>query len=73
MSVLDVWTIYDHPIDFPNHYIARLHKIENGECNATSEYIKHKSLDALRAMLPNSLNCVGRSDNDLPHIIESWL
>lgn len=73
MRHLDIWVIYDNPIDFPGYYVARLHQVMNGTCNPVDAYIKHVSLNSLRNMLPPGLVCIKRSDSDPPPIVESWV
>lgn len=73
MKVLDVWTIYDHPTDFPGYFVARLHLVADSTAVCTACHLKHVSLDSLRSMLPPGLVCIKRSDSDPLTIVESWV
>lgn len=67
---MNLWTIYDHPIDFPDKFVAR--RFENSL--PTSEIIITPSLDELRDRFEeNGLVCVQRHPHDDPKIIEVWI
>jgi hypothetical protein len=76
------WTIYDHPSDYPNGFIARkwiyapgMAPDDNGEAQPTptAEVLTASSLAELRALLPLGLICFPRKADDDPAIVESWL
>lgn len=46
---LGIWTVYDHPRDYPDTYVARLHVVEAGGSRPTDEIIRSTDLEALRA------------------------
>jgi hypothetical protein len=70
-----MWTIYDHPKDYPDHFIARKWLIgsKRNEPEATDEVIAKLTLDEVRYSLPPSLYCIGRQAGDDPCIVETWL
>ena len=69
-DALTIWTIYDHPRDFPDNYVAR--RFENDV--PTTEVIIAPDLDKLRRFfIHNGLVCIARSEEDQPQIVESWL
>lgn len=71
---LPMWTIYDHPRDAPDLFVARKHLIERGFSVATSEAFACKSLEPLRErMLEMGLTCLPRQEGDDPVIVESWI
>jgi hypothetical protein len=70
---LHMWTIYDHPFDRPNVFIARLWVVDDKGFRFTNETIEASTLDALRKMLPSGLTCISRSPSDDPKIVEAWL
>jgi hypothetical protein len=73
-DVLALWTIYDHPTDFPNHYIARLFHVDKQGSRATATVVAADSLEALREPLRNiGLTRLPRDPNDDPVIVETWL
>lgn len=73
-SELVQWTIYDHPADFPNNYVARQWLI--GPRGVTpGTYAIHPHIEALRAYIQTQLPgayCLTRSPNDDPVIVETW-
>lgn len=66
---LPIWTIYDHPLDFPAQFVARLSVMDR----PTAKVLKGDTLDALRAQMPHGLTCIPRSPGDDPVIVECWL
>jgi hypothetical protein len=74
MELLTMWTIYDHPIDFPNGFVAREWVIpKDGPPRPVGKPITADSLDLVRAALPPDLYCLGRSDPDDSVIVETWI
>jgi hypothetical protein len=70
---LSMWTVYDHPRDFPEHFVAR-----RWEVTATSavarDAVASDDLPKLRAWLADlGLARMPRNDGDDPAIIETWL
>jgi len=72
-TVLHMWTLYDHPRDHPDAFVARRHIIVAGATAPTPDMFVADSLAELRALLPPGLVCVPRSALDEPSIVESWL
>lgn len=69
-NALPIWTLYDHPRDYPTEYVARLFIGEK----PTDQVLTSKSLDLLRSeMVARGLSCLTRSPGDDPKIIETWL
>ncbi len=68
-SVLDLWTIYVSPVDYPGKFVARRFALDQ----PTSEVILANTLDEVRSLLPQGLTCVGRSIHDEPQIVETWV
>ena len=65
-----IWTVYDHPTDYPDAYIARLYK---GEL-PTATVMACEALPPLRRWLAaQGLTCLARADTDDPAIVECWL
>lgn len=68
--MLKLWTIYDHPKDFPNHYVARQFIGET----PTDSIVMSSDLDLLRrTLIEMGLTCLTRTDEDNPKILEVWL
>lgn len=72
---LQQWTIYDHPADFPNNYVARQWFV--GASGARpGDYAVHPDPDKLRDYIQQQLPgavCLTRSPEDHPTIMETWL
>ncbi|ARL77584.1 hypothetical protein [Burkholderia pseudomallei] len=66
------WTIYDHPLDYPDGFVARMFVGEK----PTNAALYGRTLDAVRAVLAHmlpDLYCMPRHAGDEPHIVETWL
>lgn len=67
---LPIWVIYDHPIDFPDWFVARkfLNDQPSSVCMASHD------LGMLRLELETMGHfCIPRFDGDDPCIIETWI
>jgi hypothetical protein len=72
-GVLSMWTVYDHPKDFPEGYVAR-----RFDCTAEGPVATHNaytgSLELLReTLLAAGLIRLDRQADDEPQIVETWL
>jgi len=68
---LHMWTVYDHPLDYPDGYIARLHVI--GKKSGPTNIIRTApTLEEVRKLLPPGLIRITRSPKDEPQIVETW-
>lgn len=67
---LVIWTIYDHPKDFPNCFIAR--KFLNDK--PTGQVITSPKLNGLRNIMSElyGLTVIPRNVHDDPVIVECW-
>jgi len=75
-KVMDIWVIYEKPVDFPDRFVARRHEIRCGTHNPTEEYYTATLLKILRVWVQGEApGCVRipRSPGDDPKIVESWL
>jgi hypothetical protein len=80
-DTLYMWVVYDHPSDFPNHFVARHFQATGYDIDRedgpppTGEYIKATSLEQLRKslkeLMPDAV-CLDRKDGDQPLVIETW-
>lgn len=67
---LSLWTIYDHPLDYPEYFVAREFHLDK----ATTNVLIANSLEELRegfrraGMVP-----IPRDPSDDPVIVETWL
>jgi hypothetical protein len=67
---LPIWTVYDHPRDYPHGFIARKFLLDQ----PTDEIITAPTLDEIReAMWQRGLTCLKRAPGDDPVIVETWI
>ena len=67
--MLELWTMYDSPIDLPGRFVARKWLLDQ----PTSELLQDKTLDGLRRKLPQGLTLLPRAPQDDPKIVETWI
>lgn len=67
--MLELWTIYDSPIDLPGRFVARKWVLDK----PTTELLRDETLQGVRAKLPRGLFCMPRSTEDDPKIVETWM
>lgn len=72
---LSLFTVYDHPKDFPDHFVCRRFDIVDGDVKPTGDFIKRKTLAGIRKVMNNmnNLTPIPRSEEDDPNIIETWI
>jgi hypothetical protein len=72
---LSIWTLYDHPSDFPDHFVARRWSVRYDA--PTKDFLIAPTLDALREMVqsvtPYLLERFEREPHDDARIVETWL
>jgi hypothetical protein len=73
-DALYMWTVYEHPRDAPEKYVARLWRIERGKTAETDTVILRDTLDEMRIVLARmNLYRLERDPLDDPVIVETWL
>ena len=74
-SIMTGWTIYDHPSDYPDVFIARKWIARrDGTVEATPSIVTSKDIMRLRAeMMQMGLVKMMRSPGDDPKIMEVWI
>lgn len=68
---LPIWVVYDHPRDFPSHYVARLWLGEQ----PTTTTIIGVDLEKVRSQINRqgaTVKLMPQPDDD-PKILETWL
>lgn len=71
---LPMWTVYDHPSDFPECYVARKFLAHAEGAVATDEIIVCEDLTAIREVLAvKGLTPLMRNEEDDARIIETWV
>lgn len=75
-AILDLWTIYERPKDYPEGYVARRFEVGVGVHSPTNQIITADSLDEIRELLLDAhpgLYRIPRSPEDEPQIVEVWV
>lgn len=72
-GTLAIWTVYKHPKDYPNDYVARKHTIGAFGSHPSVEMFAADTLEEIRALIPLGLVCLGRAPDDEAQIVETWL
>jgi len=72
---LAMWTVYKHPKDYPNNYVARRFDVDADGPKASNSVIIMDDLDDLRDILAFQMHlvCLSRNEGDDPVIVETWL
>lgn len=70
---LNMWTVYDHPKDFPDFFVCRQFVISDGTPIASDNFGVSREVDTLRWYL-EALGCtrIATTDPD-PNILETWM
>ena len=75
-ELLSLWTIYDHPTDYPGHFVARRFVVghELDKPFATDEIMAAERIEDLREVfLEMGLVKIEREMVDEAQIVETWL
>jgi hypothetical protein len=76
-TILVMWTVYDHPTDYPEWFVARKFEITRQGPVTGDSVILATTLTEARDMIylmdPNASSCLPRYDNDHPNVVETWL
>lgn len=72
-EVLELWTIYCRPSDYPDHYVARKCAVTAAGHKITGDMFVGDTLSEVRALLPPWLTRIPRYESDNPVIVEVWL
>jgi hypothetical protein len=71
---LRLWTIYRHPSDYPDKYVARLFEVKGTGPRPTESIVIAPDLETLRAqMMEMKLTKMDRMKDDDPVIVEVWI
>lgn len=71
---MSMWSLYDHPSDFPNSYIARRWEIRGDGHFPTGDMLISADLEGLENQLERmGLVKLMRMEGDDPVIMSTWL
>jgi len=73
-GILVMWTVYDHPLDFPLHFVVRRHFVKR-DAGPMAAHIGSlcQTLEEAREQIPQYATWMHREPNDDPSIVETWL
>lgn len=72
--MIDLWVIYDHPSDYPNHFVVRRQRVNaDSTISLDSHCFLTVTIAEARSHIPSGLTRVPRSAEDSPVIVETWL
>ena len=72
-TVVEIWTIYDRPLDFPEGFIARRFEVVPGSARPTTEALTGTLANLRREMERQGRVCLPRDPGDHPNVVESWI
>ena len=70
---VDQFAIFDHPADFPSHFVCRRFTIRSGQVFAFIEPEAVGTLDECRALVPAGWTRLERFKADDPVLLETWI
>lgn len=70
---ITLWVIYDHPDEFPDHFVVRRQEISDGGAISFGMAHTFDTLSAARAYVPSGYSCLPRHPDDAPSIVETWI
>lgn len=73
--VITIWVIYDHPTDFPDHFVVRQWHVLGGITTPAADLNCWQAftLEEARRFIPAGLTNIGRLPEDDPAILEAWI
>lgn len=72
-NVLNIWTIYADPKDFPHNYVARRFEVDRHGPKPTNDIVVGDLRIIREGFRYSGLTCLPRNEADEPQIVESWL
>jgi len=73
-NVLSQWVVYDHPSDYPQHFVVRRWSWSREEgIQPSHDCSLHHTLEDARAAIPDGLFRLPRHAYDDPVILEVWI
>lgn len=71
--MITAWVIYDHPQDYPEHWVVRAQDIIAGEVIPRKECTLHATLSSAREAIPAGFCSLPPFSDDDPVIVEVWI
>jgi hypothetical protein len=72
--MMPMWTVYDHPSDHPESFVARQHLAGDGKSTATPYQLTTDNIETIRMVLRHAgLTPIERDPKDDAKIVETWI
>ena len=72
-GALAIWTVYDHPKDYPDGFIARMHEVAEGPPRPTDKTLMGELEEIRRVLIEAGLTTLPRDARDEREVVESWI
>lgn len=72
-ELMPLITVYDHPKDYPEHFIARIWHIGDGKVFPTDMVMIAETIEEIRAGIPARFTRLNRDAHDDETIMETWI
>ena len=69
---MPMYVIYQHPRDYPEHFVVRKFIVQRRTVTATGEFSLWPNLNRARTAIPRGMINITRHPDDEPQIVESW-
>jgi hypothetical protein len=75
LEVLEMWVIYDHPADYPDHYVVRRWAVVRGESHPDPICQMAPDVESARLLIPRRMWNLGRYEyeSDDRAVMEVWI
>ena len=70
---MELWTVYDHPPDHPQHCTVRKVLVEDDGLSTADLQLFQNLQEARSVLARRGLICVPRAQQDEPALVETWL
>jgi hypothetical protein len=72
-DALSMWTIYDHPDDFPHTYVARRWELNGAAPMATDDIVQGELQIIRHSFQRCGMVCLHRNADDDANVVETWI
>jgi hypothetical protein len=76
LQPISVWTVFEHPDDFPDDFVARRSEVIEGEMRATDQVVVASTLATLRRHLERfygPMRATSRIEHDDANVVETLM
>lgn len=75
LQILDMYVVYSRPADYPTEFVVRIHHFNGAGYDADPDlYCRARTIEDIRLRLSSiGKVCLGRTPEDHPEILETWI